>query len=322
MRFNLEPGKRVWPQIRRHLPHYLMLLPVLVWLFIFCYIPMSGLLIAFVDFNPLLGLDATGKNPNFIRGILRSEWVGFKWFIYIFRNPEFLNALKNTLLINLYNLIFSFPAPLILALLLNECRAVLYKRVVQTVSYLPHFVSWAIIGGLLNSLLSPSKGIINQVITMLGSESIYFMGEPSWTRTIFVTSGIWKGIGWGSILYLAALTSISQELYESAMLDGAGKLKQIRHITLPGISYLITMQLIFWVAGFLEVGFEQAFNIVNPATYSTGMVTNLYIYRNSFIQLKFSYPTAAGLLFSVIGMTLMIIANNATRKINPDGAIW
>ncbi len=262
MAFNLEKGVPIGKQLFRWRWYYLMILPILVWYMLFAYLPMFGISIAFFDYNEYLGFSA-------------SPWIGLRWFVYILGDQLFLKALANSLIINLLCLIFSFPAPIILALLLNECRSIKFKRTVQTISYLPHFISWAIVGGLVYSLLSPSSGFINQLIKLFGKEPIYFMGDSRYTRGIIVISGIWKGVGWGSILYLAALTGINMELYEAATLDGASKLKQVWHITLPGISHIISMQLIFFMTGFFDVGFEQTFNLVNPVTYDTGLVIRL-----------------------------------------------
>jgi putative aldouronate transport system permease protein len=193
---------------------------------------------------------------------------------------------------------------------------------VQTVSYLPHFISWSITAGLLVTLLSPSTGIVNQILKLLNIESVYFLAEPSYTRSILVISSIWKGIGWGSIMYLAALTGISPELYEAARLDGAGKLRQVWHITLPGMSSIIVMQLIFFVTSFVDVGFEQVYNIVNQATYDTGMVISTFVYTMGIKNGQFSFTTAVGLAQSLVGMVLLFGANTMARRIKADGAIW
>lgn len=309
MDFNLEKGVPIRKQLYRYRWYLLMILPILAWYIIFAYVPMFGISIAFLDYSP-------------VRGIAGSEFIGLHWFRYLMGNRLFWTALRNTLLINLYNLVFSFPMPIILALLLNECRSTRFKRTVQTISYLPHFISWAIVGGLVYSILSPSGGFVNMVIEAMGGSPIYFLGKSQYTRTIYVASGIWKGIGWSSILYLAALTNINPELYEAATLDGAGKLKQVWHVTLPGISFLIVMQLIFTVTAFFDVGFEQAFNIANSVTYDTGLVMSLYVYNMGIKSAQFSYATAVGLLQSIVGLILLLLANGAARKLTPDGALF
>lgn len=309
MDFNLEKGKPVRGQLYRYRWYYLLILPILVWYAVFAYTPMFGISIAFLDYNPY-------------KGILESQFIGLHWFRYLVNNRLFWIALRNSLTINLYNLLMSFPMPILLALMLNECRGMKFKRTIQTISYLPHFISWAIVGGLVYSILSPSDGFVNMVIKATGGSPVYFLGMSQYTRSIYIVSGIWKGVGWGSILYLAALSNINPELYEAATLDGAGKLRQVWHVTLPGISYIISMQLIFTITGFFDVGFEQAYNIVNPATYDTGLVMSLYVYNMGIKSAQFSYATAVGLLQSIVGLILLLGANTAARKLAPDGALF
>jgi len=306
---NLEKGVPIRRQLYRYRWYFVLILPILVWYAVFAYAPMFGISIAFLDYNPY-------------KGIMESKFIGLHWFEYLTKNRLFWMALKNSMMINLYSLLFAFPMPIILALLLNECRSIKFKRTVQTISYLPHFISWAIVGGLIYSILSPSTGFVNWLIKASGGEPIYFLGNSQYTRSIYIISGIWKGVGWGSILYLAALTNINPELYEAATLDGAGKLQQVWHITLPGITYIITMQLIFTFTGFFDVGFEQAFNIVQPVTYDTGLVMSLYVYNMGIKSAQFSYATAVGLLQSIVGLILLLLANAAARKLAPDGALF
>lgn len=307
--FNFEKGVSKWKQIARHKWYYIMIAPIVVWYIIFCYVPMSGIAIAFFDYNPYMGLPG-------------SEFVGFKWFEYLFQNPWVWKAVRNSIILNMLWLVFNYPAPIVLALLFNECRNVAFKRTIQTISYLPHFVSWAIMGGLVYNFLSPSAGFINQIIVALGGEPIYFMAEYQYTRFILTASSIWKGVGWGTILYLAALTGINPELYEAAKLDGASKLKQIWYITLPSISYLITMQLIMFVTGIFDYGMDSVMNLVNEATYETGMVLSYYIYKMGIKSGQFSFATATGLVQSIIGIILMLGANWFARKVAPDGALF
>lgn len=296
-------------KIHKHRVYYLLLLPAVIYYIIFHYIPMGGIVIAFKDYS-------------FFKGFNESPWVGFQWFKYLITAPGFMRSFRNTLLISLYILIFNFPAPIILALMLNECEQVKFKRVVQTVSYLPHFLSWATIAGLMVVLLSPSVGLVNQLIKMIGREPIYFMAEPKYTRSLFVISSLWKGTGWGSIIYLAAMTNIDPQLYEAATIDGAGKLKQIWYITIPGISSLIIMMLVFNSANLINVGFEQAYNLVIPTTYETGQVTSTYVYAKGLQEMKYSFGTAVGLTQSIISIVLLTTANTIAKKIDEDGAIW
>ncbi len=309
MDLNLEKGVPVWRQVYKFRWYFLMLLPILVWYACFAYLPMFGISIAFFDYNPYLGFGG-------------SEFIGLHWFEYILGDRLFNMALANSLIINFMSLVFSFPAPILLALLLNECRGIKFKRTVQTISYLPHFISWAIVGGLVYSLLSPSSGFLNKIIKALGSEPIYFMGDSRYTRGIIVISGIWKGVGWGSILYLAALTGINMELYEAATLDGANKLQQVWHITLPGISHIISMQLIFFFTGFFDVGFEQTYNLVNPVTYDTGLVISLLVYNKGIKQAEFPFATAVGFMQSIVSLILLVLANATAKKLAPENALF
>jgi putative aldouronate transport system permease protein len=309
MDLNFEKGVSIKTQLYKYRFYYILLFPVLLWYIVFSYLPMIGIVVAFEDYNPF-------------KGFFQSKWVGFHWFQYLFSAREFGRVLRNTLLISFYGLFFGFPCPIILALLLNECRSVVFKRVVQTVSYLPHFISWTIVAGFLVTILSPSTGVVNQLLKMAGVEPIYFMAEPQYIRFIIVASGIWKGIGWSSILYIAALAGINPELYESAILDGAGKLKQTFYITLPGISHIIVMNLIFSVTGIFDVGFEQAYNLVNKATYDTGLVVSTYIYSIGVKQFQYSFTTAVGLAQSIVGLFMLLMANKVARKFHPEGAIW
>ncbi len=296
-------------EIYKYRYYYLLLAPAIVYYIIFSYVPMGGILVAFMDYNPFKGFSG-------------SEWVGFKWFAQLFGSSDFYVVLRNTVLISLYTLIVNFPAPIIFALMLNECKGLRFKKIIQTVSYLPHFISWSVVAGLIVTMLSPSSGIVNQLIKLSGNEPIYFMAEPEYIRGIMVFSSLWKGLGWSSIIYLAALTGISPELYESAVLDGANKLQQTYYITIPGISNIIIMNLIFAVSGLFNVGFEQAYNLVIPATYETGQVISTYVYRLGVRNMQYSFSTAVGLAQSLVAMILLIGANQVAKKFNPDAAIW
>lgn len=304
-----EMHKNFLPTFSKYKYYYMLLLPAIAYYIIFCYVPMGGISVSFFDYN-IFG------------GIFKSEWVGLKWFTMLFTATDFAKVVRNTFLISLYSLCIVFPAPILLALMLNECRGIVAKRVIQTVTYLPHFISWSIIAGLTITLLSPSAGIVNQIIKLLGGEPIYFMAEPKYIRSIIIITSLWKEIGWSSIIYLAALTGISPELYESARLDGANKLQQTLYITLPGISTIVLMTLIFAISGLFNVGFEQAYNLVLPPTFETGQVISTYVYRLGVRDMKYSFSTAAGLAQSVIGLLLLIGANFGIKKINEEAAIW
>lgn len=296
-------------EVRKYRFYYLLLVPAVLWYLLFCYVPMGGIVVAFQDYN-------------FMKGLFGSPWVGLLWFQKIFTSSDFFEVLRNTVLISFFTIVVTFPAPIIFALMLNDCKSVPFKRVIQTVSYLPHFISWSIVAGLIVTLLSPSSGIVNQVMKLMGMEPIYFLAEPDYIRGIMVLSSLWKGLGWSTIIYLAAIAGIPQEQYESAILDGANKLQQILYITLPGLSYIIVMTLIFAVSGLFSVGFEQAYNLVIPATFDKGQVISTYVYRMGVRNMQYSFSTAVGLAQSVVSMVLIVSANAAAKKINPEGAIW
>lgn len=294
--------------LRKYWDLYLIMLPGIAYFIIFKYLPMGGIIVAFQDFSAFAG----------IRG---SEWVGLEHFKNMFMDDEFYTVFRNTLLISLYKLLWGFPGPIILALMLNEVRHMLYKRSIQTLVYLPHFLSWVIIGGILINVLSPSSGIINQVLTMLGFEPIFFLGNPDWFRTVLVASDIWKEVGWGAIIYLAALSSIDPQVYEAAVVDGAGKWKQLIHITLPSLSGTIVILFVLRLGSVLDVGFEQIFVLYNPLVYHVADVIETYVYRTGITQGEFSFTTAVGLFKSVISFILVVAANQAAKKMGHEG-LW
>lgn len=288
---------------------YMLLIPGLIWFIIFKYLPMFGLVIAFKDFS-------------FSKGVFGSDWVGLKNFKYIFfSHPDFFNILRNTILISLYKLIFGFPMPIILALMLNEVRNLKFKRMLQTSVYFPHFVSWVIFGGIIIQFLSPSYGIVNELLKLTGREPIFFMSEEKYFRSIVVLSDIWKDAGWGTIIYLAAITGIDQELYEAATIDGANKWQKTIRITLPCISETIVVLLLLNTGKILNVGFDQIFVLYNPTTYSVGDVISTYIYRIGIGNGRFSLTTAIGLFQSVVGLILIVLTNNFSKKISGK-SIW
>lgn len=290
----------------KHRTLYLMLLPGIVYLFVFKYIPLFGSVIAFKDYN-------------IYKGIWASDWVGFKYFYQFFNYPQFSRLLWNTLAISFYQTIFAFPAPIILALLLNELRGAAFKRSVQTILYLPHFLSWVIIGGLGYMLMSPQVGLINQWIGAFGFEKIHFLQEPGYFRSIIITSGVWKEMGWNAIIFLAALAGISPSLYEAAKIDGAGRWKQFLHITMPGILPAVMLLLLLKIGHTLDLGFEQIYIFLNPITYATGDVLDTYSYREGIIQGKYSMTTAIGLFKAVVGFLLLLMANRASKSLTGQG---
>lgn len=284
-----------------------MLLLPLGFLILFKYVPMGGLIMAFQDFD-------------IFEGFFASPFVGFENFERLFSTPEFFNVLCNTLLISLYKILFFFPIPILMALMLNEVGCRVYKRTVQTIVYLPHFLSWVIVSGLLFDLLS-SRGTLNRLIEMMGGTRINFLMEPSLFRSIVVSSAIWKEVGYSSIVFLAAISSIDPSLYEAAVVDGASKLKQAIYITLPGIAPMIVVMLLLRVGTIMDANSEQIMAIYNPTVYQTGDVLGTYIYRTGLSNMEYSFASAAGLFNSVISFTLVVVCNWISRRI-AGRSIW
>ncbi|QGH35570.1 ABC transporter permease subunit [Gracilibacillus salitolerans] len=293
--------RKNWAHIKKYKALYLMSIPGILYFFIFKYVPMAGSIIAFQDYN-------------IFAGFIDSSWVGFKHFIAMFDNPDIFNIIRNTFIISFYDIIFNFPASIILALLLNELRVVLYKRIIQTVVYMPHFLSWVIISGLFMTILSPSNGIVNNLIESLGFNPIYFFGSEEYTRPILIGSGIWQSIGWGTIIYLAALSGINPELYEAAKVDGANRWQQTIKITLPSLLPTITILFLLQIGQFLDFGFERVYTFLNPLNGGTGHIIDTYIYEVGLQNAQYSLTTAMGLFKSLIGLFLLFIANFLSRK--------
>lgn len=279
---------------------YLMALPVILFFIVFSYIPMTGLVMAFQKYSPQLG-------------IFGSEWVGLKNFTDFFGSYYFLRLLKNTFLLSFYDLIFAFPAPIIFALLINEVRNRYFKKAVQTISYIPFFISLVVIAGLIIDFTS-SKGIITSIASLFGVEKSNLLGNAQYFRPIFIGSNIWQNLGFQSIIYIAALSSVDQELYEAAVLDGAGRWKQTIHITIPSISSTIIMLLILRMGSMLSVGFEKVILLYSPIVYDTADVISSFVYRKGLQEFNFGYSTAVGLFNSLINFILLIIANILSRK--------
>ena len=285
-----------------------MLLVGLVYYAIFCYGPMYGIQIAFKDYK-------------FRRGIWGSEWVGLEWFRKMFSGQNFLMVFRNTLLISLYKLIAGFPAPIIFALLLNELDGKWFKKTIQTVSYLPHFLSWVILGGIFMQILSPSTGAVNYIIKMFGGTPIYFLGDIRWFRSTMVILSVWKGFGWGSIIYLATMSSINPELYEAATIDGANRWRQTINITLPALAPIIAIMFIMNSGSIINDDFDQIFNLYNETVYRVGDVISTYTYRQGLVEMKYSYTTAVGLFKNVISFGIILLTNFITSKFS-DYGIW
>jgi len=291
--------------------YYLLLLPGLTYLIVFQYGPMFGVIIAFKNVSAFSGID----------GVLYDPFVGLEHFRNFFNSYFFWNILGNTVIISLLKLVWTFPAPIILALLINEVGSTVFKRGVQTISYLPYFLSMVVVVGLLQMMVSVDGGLINQMLHALGRRRVPFLTNPDTYRSILVVMTIWQTVGWGSILYLAAMAGISPELYEAAMIDGANRFHQIRHITLPGISHIIVLLLIFQIGGLLNAGFEQVLLTYSPAVYAVGDIIDTYVYRSGLQAMKYSYATAVGLFKSVVAMVLILGANKLAHLVGQEG-IW
>ena len=306
-RVTINNKKSTWRRIIEHKHIYVILLPTLLYYLIFKYIPMFGNVIAFQDYSVT-------------RGIFGSEFVGLKNFTDFLSNYKFGELLRNTLRINLYDLAFGFPAPILLALLLNEVRVTWFKKSVQTITYMPHFISTVIVSSLVLTFVS-SDGMINSVRGLLGLESISFMTEPKYFNAIYLLSDIWQQVGWSSIIYIANISSIDQSLYEAATIDGAGRLKQAIHITLPGIAETIIILLIMRVGQMLSLGYEKIILLYNPAIYETADVISTYVYRRGLLEGDYGYSAAVGMFNSVINFILLMIANSASKKFQGVG-LW
>ncbi|GIO44143.1 ABC transporter permease [Paenibacillus apis] len=302
-------GQAGWlSQIRRNYDLYLLLIPGLVFLVIFKYTPIYGLVIAFQNFN-------------IFKGIGGSEWVGLQQFERLFHSADFGLIMANTLLISLYKIVFLFPIPIIIAVLLNEVGRMWFKRSIQTIIYLPHFLSWVVIAGLFVNILSPSTGIVNSIIGWFGGEPVNFFMDNHYFRSVLVATAGWKETGWNAIIFIAAIAGLDPELYEAARLDGASRVRQMLHITLPGISTTIVLMLILRIGGVLEAGTEQILLMYNPTVYETGDVIGTYIYRMGLTSMEYSFSTAVGLFESVIGFILVIGGNQLSKRITGK-SIW
>jgi putative aldouronate transport system permease protein len=287
---------------------HLLVLPTIIYFFIFHYIPIYGIVIAFQDYSP-------GS------GFLGSPWVGLEHFRDFFNSIYFPRLLRNTFLISFYSLIFGFPMPIIFALMLNEVRNRTFKKVVQSVSYFPNFVSIVIVVGLMNIFLSPVNGLVNLLLQKLGHQPIYFLQETRWFRFLYVSSGVWQSFGWGSILYLAALSSVSPELYESAIVDGANRFQQAIYISIPSLMPTIILLLILNIGNLLNVGFEKIILMYTPRTYEVADVISSYVYRRGLLEGEFSFGAAVGLFNNMVNFILLLIANYIARRVT-EYSLW
>jgi len=304
----LSPRSSLVAALRRDRYLYLFLVPVVFYYLVFRYVPMGGLAIAFEDYR-------------MSTGVWGSPWVGLAHFRKLFQSREFLNVLWNTVFLNVYGLIAGFPVPIILAILLNEVHNLPFKKTVQVLIYLPHFISWVILGGIVINLLSPNTGIVNHVLKAVTGRTVFFLGDSAWWPTVYVFSGIWASAGWGTIVYLAAITCIDPQLYEAAVIDGAGKLRQVLSITLPCIAPTIMIILILRLGNMLSIGFEQVFMLQNVAVRGVSEVISTYVYRIGIEGFRYSYTTALGVFQSIVGFAMVLGANALSRRIT-GGGIW
>lgn len=286
----------------------LLFLPALIYYIMFKYVPMFGILISFKDYNAF-------------KGVWESEWVGLKFYRLFFESPDFLKLLRNTILLGFYKIIFGFPAPIILALLLNEVRLQVVKRVAQSISYLPHFISNVVVVSMMFLFLSPSNGVVNNVVEWLGYESINFMQDENYFRALYVLSEIWQHIGWETIIYLAALSAIDPQLYEAARVDGANRWHQLRHITIPGISSAIIILFILNIGQVLDIGFEKVLLMLNPSIYNTADVLATYVFRTGIQSMNYSYGTAIDLFTSIVNLAFILSANWISRRVSST-SLW
>ena len=308
-KFKIFIGKLL-KDIIRYKYVYILALPVILYYVLFCYVPMYGTVIAFKNYSPSVG-------------IWESPWAknnGLGHFISFLSNPSTFRIIRNTLLISVYDIIFAFPAPIIFALLLNELKSRRFKKTVQTLTYLPHFISIMVVCGLIFTFTA-RDGFINNIIAFFGGERSNLLIKPELFRTIYVSSNIWQGVGWGSIIYLAALSGVDPQLYEAARIDGASKFKQVLNITIPGILPTIVIMFILRMGSLLSVGYEKIILLYNPLTYETSDVISSYVYRRGLIDTDYSFSTAVGLLNSVVNLIIIWITNKISRQLN-ETSLW
>jgi putative aldouronate transport system permease protein len=292
--------------LKRAFPFYLMIFPGVLLFLVFRYLPMFGVFIAFKDYTPF-------------RGVWKSEWIGFQNFVQLFSEKDFLLLLKNTLYLNLLDTFIGFPFPILLALLLNEVRIKYFKNTMQTILYAPHFLSWVVIVGITVLFLRSQDGGLNVLLDALGFSRIDFMTNPDYFRPLWLFHNIWQGAGWGAIIYLAAIASIDPALYEAATVDGASRLRQIWHITLPSLKTVVVIMFILRLGSFIDVGFEHIFLLQNPLNLQVSDVFETYVYRQGLVQGDFSYSTAVGLFKSVVGLVMIITANTIAKRLGEEG---
>ena len=301
-------GKRISVEVKRHWQLYLMLVLPVTYLIIFAYLPMGGAVIAFKDYS--------------IRGgIWGSEWVGLKHFKNFFTTPDFKNLMTNTLALSLYSLIISFPMPILLALAINEMRGRHYKKVVQMVTYLPYFISTVVLVGIMQNIFSVRTGLVNNIIMLFGGKAIDFMGKPGLFRSLYVWSGVWQGMGYSAVIYIAALASVDISQTEAAIIDGAGRFARVWNVDIPAIMPTIVIQLILAVGSIMSLGFEKVYLMQNPVNMQTSEIISTFVYKRGLINFQYSYATAVGLFNSVCNLVLIVLANMFSKRVN-ETSLW
>nr|WP_309098594.1 ABC transporter permease subunit [Fredinandcohnia onubensis] len=301
-----KKSESTWAQVKKMKALYFMLLIPAGLLFVFHYIPIYGITIAFKDFSPGLG-------------ILNSPWNNFEHFKRLFDDFLFIRALKNTFIISILKILIGFPAPIIFALLLNEIKNRTFKKVTQSISYLPHFMSWIVLSAIVMEVMSPQRGIINYIIVLFGGDPIHFMADQSSFVPLLILTDIWKEMGWGAIIYLAAISSIDPQLYEAAEMDGAGRFKKMIHVTLPSIMPIIAIMFILRLGSVLQAGFDQILAMYNPAVYEVADIIDTYVYRSGLVGFQYDYATAVGVFQNLVGLVLVLSANWIITKRNGNG---
>ena len=301
--------RRAWKLIKRNWILYLFLLPAVIYIATFMYAPMYGLIIAFKDYTP-------------VRGMFGSPWVGFKWFKTFFETPRFWQILKNTLVLSIYSLVVGFPLPIILALIINNVTHTKVKKFVQTITYMPHFISTVVVVGMISVFFSPNSGFINTILEWFGgSGNTFFLGEEKYFSHIYVWSGVWQSMGWNSIIYIAALSSVNQELHEAAMIDGANELKRILHVDIPAIMPTMVILLIMNCGSILNVGYEKVYLMQNSLNITRSEVISTYVYKMGLQQQRYSYSTAIGLFNNIINFALLVLVNQTSKRIG-ETSLW
>ena len=296
---------RLKKDLQRHKFKYLIFLPVLIYLILFCYKPMYGIIIAFQKFRPSLGIE-------------RSPWVGFEQFTRAFQDPFFWRALRNTFSISLLTLVFSFPAPVFLALLLNEVKVSWFKRSVQTLTYMPHFIASVVVCGMITTYCQ-TNGLISQIMVFFGGQPTNLLTHSKYFYPIYILSGVWQNVGWNSIIYLAALAGIDQEQYEAAKIDGASRIQQMIYITFPGLIPTMSMLLVLNLGRVLNVGYEKILLLYQPLTYEVADVISTYVYRKGLIDADYSFSTAVNLFNSAVNIVFLLTSNRISKKLGQSG---